>query len=274
MAQLVELANHWIPIVLPLNDPKWLDKFLFHPQTTPMSHIVWPISAVFLYCVGIPLLQRFMTGRKSPPLKWLLVLHNVFLCLTSGLLAILIVAVMVEYRQKGYDLYRIFCGLNFHEQRGLPTFLFYVNYLLKYYELLDSIFLVLKHKPVEFLHGYHHPATLVLTWTQLYDMTGIQWYVILLNLIVHTVMYFYYAMAALHITVPWKKSVTMLQIIQFVLDCIGCFYAFERNRLHQECFGNPRAGVVGCFILTSYLYLFVDFYESVYSSPVKKAKEA
>merc|ERR1711997_1066365 len=161
------------------------------------------------------------------------------------------------------------CALNHFEQMGQLQFIFYVNYLLKYYELLDTIFLALKKKDIGFLHGYHHPATLVLTWGQLVDSTGVQWIVILLNLWVHTVMYFYYAMAALKVRMPWKRCVTIFQIVQFVLDLGACYTAWAFHNWYGMCFGTNRAGIVGCFILTSYLYLFVDFYEMTYNKKQK-----
>merc|ERR1739842_81539 len=159
-----------------------------------------------------------------------------------------------------------------HQQIGTLQLIYYVNYLLKYYELLDTIFLALKHKPIGFLHGYHHPATLVLTWGQLVDSTGIQWVVILLNLLVHTVMYFYYAMAALKIRMPWKRIVTIMQIAQFVCDLAACYSAWAAHNWFGQCFGTNRAGIVFCFILTSYLYLFVDFYEMTYNKKKNKKK--
>eukprot|EP00483_Globobulimina_turgida_P012620 UN12643 len=158
----------------------------------------------------------------------------------------------------------MFCALNHYEQTGHLQFIFYVNHLLKYYELLDTIFLALKKKNIGFLHGYHHPATLVLTWGQMVDSTGVQWIVILLNLFVHTVMYFYYAAAALKIRMPWKKIVTISQIVQFILDLCACYTAWAVHNFYGKCFGTNRAGIVGCFILTSYLYLFVDFYQTAY----------
>jgi len=163
-----------------------------------------------------------------------------------------------------YGVFRLYCGLDYLDQRGALTFIYYVNHLLKYYELIDTVFLALKHKPLTFLHCYHHPATLVLTWGQMVDSTGIQWFVILLNLYVHTVMYFYYAMATLRVRMPWKKMVTIGQIVQFVLDLFGCYTAWFLHDYYGRCFGTHR-GVVGCFILTSYLYLFIDFYEETYS---------
>jgi len=214
-----------------------------------------------------------MANRKGPPLKFILVFHNLILTFLSGLLAFLILIEVLRFREKGYSLFHIYCGLHHRDQKGLLMFLCYLNHLLKYYELLDTIFLALKHKPISFLHAFHHPGTLVLTWGQLVDSSGPQWLIISLNLIVHTVMYFYYFMAALHISVPFKQSVTILQITQFILDLFACYGAWGITAFSHQCSATFRAGFVGCFILTSYLYLFVDFYCETYPSKPKLKEE-
>ena len=196
-----------------------------------------------------------------------------FLSIISGFLLLFLISTLLSFiEEKDYSYFRVYCALNHFEQKGTLTFIYYVNYLLKYYELLDTIFLALKHKPISFLHAYHHPATLVLTWGQLVDSTGVQWVVISLNLFVHTVMYFYYAMAALKIRIPWKKSVTVLQILQFIIDLVACYYAWFNAYTDYYCYGQWRSAFIGCFILTSYLYLFIDFFHEKY--PQKKKKTA
>eukprot|EP01083_Nonionella_stella_P294881 1002220_1 len=250
----------------------FITEFEFKAETTALSHIAYPLTSVVVFCIGIPLLQHFMRNRISPPLKYLILFHNIFLCVASASLAAFLMITVYSFHEKSpneYNAFRIYCGLNFNDQKGALTFIFYVNYLLKYYELLDTIFLSLKHKPLSFLHCYHHPATLVLTWGQLVDSTGVQWFVILLNLYVHTAMYFYYAMATLRIRMPWKKLVTIMQIVQFILDLIGCYFAWMAYNLYGRCSGHNRGAIVGCFILTSYLYLFVDFYDETYNKKKK-----
>ena len=107
---------------------------------------------------------------------------------------------------------------------------------------------------------------------QLIDATGIQWVVILLNLIVHTIMYFYYAMATLKIKMPWKRIVTILQILQFLIDLTASYTGIFMHSFHGRCHGTFRAAFVGCFVITSYLYLFLDFYQETYHKRKQKKK--
>ena len=108
-----------------------------------------------------------MRGRKSPPLKLILVAHNLFLSVISAGMVFLIGASLmslweqnpqwdfktVRYAHHGYQLYHliiivcvcvcVLCEItqlvtspNHYDQRGTLSFLYYVNHLLKYYEVI------------------------------------------------------------------------------------------------------------------------------------------
>lgn len=82
------------------------------------------------------------------------------------------------------DVFFIYIKIAMHEN-SLYEIVIYANYLLKYYELIDTFLIVLKKKPVDGLHFYHHAATLFLTFTQQLYHSSVQWTPILINLFVY-----------------------------------------------------------------------------------------
>lgn len=88
-------------------------------------------------------------------------------------------------------------------------------------------------------------------------------------------MYWYFAMTTLKIDVWWKKYLTRMQIIQFIIDVIVCLYCLAVYELHQlnlsskTCNGKRSAAIFGVALLASYLFLFVDFYKKSYGRVVK-----
>ena len=120
---------------------------------------------------------------------------------------------MTEWSRKNY-LTRVLGDQNHFT--GLLWFLCWVYYVCKFVEFTDTVFIVLRKKPVIFLHFYHHAIIVLLTWIYLYYDVVSLWYGVLLNSFIHAVMYWLYFEMSIGNNPFWKRYVTQMQIIQFV----------------------------------------------------------
>ena len=124
----------------------------------------------------------------------------------------------------------------------------------------------------------HIGMTLLLCLFELQGRPPVQWIVVYLNLGVHVVMYFYYFLAALKIRVWWKQAVTVLQIVQFIVDliiiysCCAILVLMRTEMVSWSCYGSTFSAVFGVSLLSSYLVLFIYFYKKTYKEkkPVTK----
>jgi fatty acid elongase 3 len=190
-------------------------EFYFTHGSTPMSTLKETLAAISVYYLVVFSGREFMRNREAFKLNTPFIIHNLYLTAISGVLLILFAQQLVPTLwNKG--LYDNICGASGWTQP--LTVLYFLNYLTKYLELLDTVFLVLKKKPLTFLHTYHHGATALLCYSQLIGHTSVSWVPITLNLTVHVVMYWYYFQSARGVRVWWKQYITILQISQFVLD--------------------------------------------------------
>jgi len=247
------------------------------PGKSPLSTTSSVALAVVLYLSTIFGGRELMKGRKPYKFATLFQIHNLLLSSASGLLLFLMLVEIVPIMYKNGFMFAI-CSYKSWTPR-METY-YIVNYLFKYWELLDTVFLVVKKKPLAFLHVYHHSATAVLCYTQLNGGTSISWTVITMNLFVHVIMYYYYWATAAGYKIWWKQYVTVLQISQFILDLglvyFGTYSHFAYTRGWKpcvgDCAGSEFAALQGCAILSSYLVLFIMFYRKTYkNASLKKA---
>lgn len=115
-----------------------------------------------------------MKNRKAFDLKWFNFLHNAFLCLLSLAMTVgIIYEVVKDSLANGF--HHSYC-----DEKGDLTsnriyvwiFIFYVS---KYYEFLDTVILVLRKKPLLFLHVYHHLATAGVVYLLVVGKVVISW---------------------------------------------------------------------------------------------------
>jgi fatty acid elongase 3 len=142
--------------------------------------VIW--SSVYL--VMYFLLKAFMKKRTAfshPLLTAFIVLHNGILSL--GSLSLLIGVAYEVFRQfttTNASFEVLYCDENaiscLNTVRAGPiNFYFWIFYLSKYYELLDTMILLIKKKEVIFLHVYHHFITIYIAWACMTDHVAATW---------------------------------------------------------------------------------------------------
>lgn len=141
-------------------------------NVVPMSSDVAVFLSMLAYVFVIFSGQWIMKRYKPFELTFTVFLHNAGLSLASFLLMLLIMERVVPRLLKNGIMWG-FCAPDSYEADGTLELFYYLNYLFKYYELLDTVFLVLRKKNVEFLHWYHHSMTMLLCYTQLVGRTSV-----------------------------------------------------------------------------------------------------
>ncbi|CAH2991944.1 unnamed protein product [Chilo suppressalis] len=154
----------------------------------------------------------------------------------------------------------------------------YPYFIAKHIDLLDTVFFVLRKKDnqITFLHLYHHSAMVAWTWLHLMHHPTDQFvFVGLLNSFVHVLMYAYYGISSLGPEyakyVWWKKHLTKVQLMQFVLVVTNLYYQHKLSPcpiplyFHYFC--------LTCII--SFFFLFMKFYFNSYKTrtTIKKPSE-
>lgn len=267
------LADFLLTVVPKDTIPTYLKTYI--PGESPLS--TWPVvtTALASYLAIIFGIREIMKDRSPQRLNTLFRIHNAFLSVGSLILLVLMMEEVGSIRLTN-TTYGTMCDETSWTER--LEFYYMINYYFKYIELFDTVFLALKKKPLAFLHVFHHSATALLCFVQLNGKTSVSWVVISLNLAVHVIMYYYYFATAGGAKIWWKKYLTSMQIIQFIIDIVivyfGTYQHYAATHYHHlphwsNCAGTETAALFGCGLLTVYLGLFINFYIQTYKKSAK-----
>jgi hypothetical protein len=247
----------------------------FRPETAvSFAADNWPlaIGIVSAYLIFITAGSKLMDSMKPFNLRIPLAGWNAFLCLFSFLgMCRTMPYLLASVISQPYD--ETVCTLP-TKSWGVGATGFWVMLFIfsKIPELIDTVFIVLRKKPLIFLHWYHHVTVLLFCWSAYSTMAGSGLYFVAMNYSVHALMYGYYCLQALGVCPKSFPAIliTMSQILQMFVGtgvCISCWYYKYSGKV---CANETSNLIAGALMYGSYLYLFMDFAVRRYAFPQKK----
>ena len=272
-----------------------ISSFRYKYNETPITNWVFPAVSCVAYLLSLYFLPLYMrTVRKNQPIKNVVLdtfikFHNLFLSVLSAIMVFGFVSeaanVWIENRDQPVleQISSVTCDESNRMGSGATPFWLYIFYLSKYYEFLDTVFLMVKCKKLTFLHTFHHVSTLLLCWYVMLEKAQMMWIPSALNAGVHVIMYFYFYVcmlknssiftpSCLEFVKPW---ITRMQILQFVADLvIPKVWLWFKYGEGKECSGNYYAFSLVDIIVGSFLILFLNFYFKSYGKKESTPKHS
>ncbi|KAG8234645.1 hypothetical protein J437_LFUL006533 [Ladona fulva] len=255
------------------------------------------------YYVGIYMIfifggQHYMQSRPRFQLRGVLAVWNIALAAFSLMGACRTVPEFFHVL-RNYGLYHSVCiprGLSlaalimssflmrtFIEQDKVSGFWTWMFVLSKLPELGDTVFIVLRKQPLIFLHWYHHVTVLLYSWYSYTEYTASARWFIVMNYIVHSAMYTYYAIRASGrgVSIPrWvAMAITCAQLAQMVTGCAINIWAYQLLKAgDRDCHISDFNIKLSLSMYLSYFVLFARFFRKAYldrkSGGLKKCSSA
>lgn len=248
-----------------LSDPRSNKWFL-------VPSIFSPLLAIAAYILFVKVGPRLMESRQASDLRIPMAAYNFGATMLN---LYCFIELLVGSRLAGYSFGCENVVVSTEPKHMRVANAIWWFYISKYYEMLDTVFFILRKKnsQITFLHVYHHTSILFLWWI------GVKWvpggsafYSSMLNAFVHVVMYTYYGLSifpSLRKYLWWKRYLTQLQLTQFC-----AFVGHAVYGLIEDC-GFPRWTGYGMLLyMVSMLTLFGNFYLQTYRNAKSKGKAA
>nr|XP_034343410.1 elongation of very long chain fatty acids protein 3 isoform X2 [Arvicanthis niloticus] len=226
---------------------------------------------VLVYLSLIVVGQTFMKTRKGFSLQGPLILWSFCLAIFSILGAWrtwkFMVTVMFTAGLKQTVCFAIYID------DTIIKFWSWVFLLSKVVELGDTAFIILRKRPLIFVHWYHHSTVLLFTSFGYKNKVPSGGWFMTMNLGVHSVMYTYYTLKAAKVKHPniLPMVITSLQILQMVL---GTIFGILNYIWRQEkgCHTTTEHFFWSFMLYGTYFILFAHFFHRAYLRPKGKAE--
>lgn len=238
----------------------------------PILQLVLPPKCVAVllvfYLVSKPMFVKLaaMIDPKALWFKVSIAIHNLLLAIFSFMVAANTWPIVLGH-YKSYGAFETYCDPNgtlWGQSSGFGawTTIFYIS---KYWEFVDTWILVFKGKNPSFLQVYHHTGIAFCMWVGVLSQSSWLVAVVLLNSIIHTLMYTYFLVKTISPTTQIKsaKYLTQAQIGQFFT---GIFYSAAVLFLGEECDTQSSRFGLACLQVYGYglIALFAAFSKRKY----------
>jgi hypothetical protein len=264
---LQSLATGYHYLMTDLRDPR--------VDSWPLMSSIWPTTTLCLLyvCVVQWAGPAFMRDRQPYNIKPLMLAYNLVQTLLSCWMFLHGWHFYVYPGSYSWHCQPVDYSHNPEATRAL--LLSYMFYLSKFLDMFDSFFFIARKKfgHLSFLHVSHHGSLPLFCWLATkFVGGGNSGFAAFINTGVHTVMYFYYLLAACgpHMLkyLWWKKYVTLLQIAQFVLVSIHSLQPIFFDCNYPKIFA--FMWIITCLL---FWIQFSLFYQKTYSRKRNAAKE-
>jgi len=263
-AALGVLSSPWAREALAIDSTPW--QLTMQSTTDWMArHYEVPFALVGLYLLGVFGGTALMKNREPLDLKGPLAAWN-FLLSVGSMVGLVMASHLAINALRTKGPHSLACDNSIWW--GNPSVMLFC--LSKVPELVDTAFIVLRKKPLHFLHYYHHATVLLFCWDAWVVNNAVGGLFAIMNLCVHSIMYAYYCAAAIGVRFPQilRKNITNLQLTQMVLGCSLCVYNM------CNCNRTPSNNMYGLAMYASYFALFANFWVQQYIILPKKKKAA
>eukprot|EP00440_Ansanella_granifera_P024435 gb/GFBE01026538.1/.p1 GENE.gb/GFBE01026538.1/~~gb/GFBE01026538.1/.p1 ORF type:complete len:354 (+),score=80.05 gb/GFBE01026538.1/:1-1062(+) len=223
-----------------------------------------PIALAAFYLAAIFKGQKAMAKRTPWDLQWTLAAWNALLSTFSFIGAFHTIPHLL-YNISFQGFTHTICAEPLSDWGSGSTGLWVQLFVLsKIPELIDTLFIVLRKKPLIFLHWYHHATVLLYCWHAMATLAPQALYFVAMNYDVHALMYAYYCLMALKCVPKWFPPVliTMAQLSQMLVgvfvQCSAVWMYLSKQQ--SACPVSLDNLVAGTVMYGSYFFLFFQFF--------------
>ncbi|XP_023212708.1 putative fatty acid elongation protein 4 [Centruroides sculpturatus] len=224
----------------------------------------YSIYISIFYILAIKILQRYMKDRPPYNFNRAFTIWNGILAVYSICSSIRLIPILFE-QFKHFTFYEILCNKSIVDNTSPLLFWATLFAFSKVWELGDTIMIILHKRKLMFLHCYHHPTMLIMSWYASYKRSTYLMMIVYTNLYVHSLMYTYFTVKCMSIKISSTIAmfITATQVTQMWFALLLTCWMYWLLLNEQPCDTSFEILKFVFVVALSYLYLFTQlFYKS------------